>query len=410
MRTLFHRSNMKRNILALICVIALLGSQAPVWAAASEDETRLRKITTQLSQGESTILEAAKKMLQHKLGQGSEPEDQWARWGEPLSNLTIDRTGGLALLGGGSSEVMEGVDLLTGQKAIETSLQLGNIGSDADGNRQLLRGVRDALEQYILETQGNVHFESKKYPESLEVFRSFEDEWWANAWINESQKNIADVANLVIYSAQGNRYTLAVKPAVADIDIAEVNPVETPSHDYETMIAEENISFEVPDIASVVPADMFFAYFSNTEDYEALVQAIDAPAQEILNFLPLPTATQLEEKVSKRLGIPDPKKFLGFISEIAFVSEDLNFTTQTDFAVIVKWKSGGIGSIASMLESGENVFGEVGEYFVFATHQSVMNHISSAHRGDVPQLSEEKDYHYALGVLEKRREGNAVFF
>lgn len=399
-----------KKLLSLLLSGVLLLSSLPV--LAEEDIPEMKPVP-------NMILQTKEQMLANRDGVEAEnlfQQDDFRF--STVSNLSIDRSGGFRLLT--SRRDFELLDVLTGRASIEDSMQIGNYGSDFETDRQALRSIEEALESYKRNAG------TGEYPESLEDFREYGETWWAGMTIGGERKNVADAADIVVYEpvktlVPGEDCTYVTSSNCREDDheevtsynirlvarsqnmipFSEVTAVETESHDFETMIREEGIEFEIPEIAQHIPADMLMVHFQDAAKYGEFFAAVSHPLSELTNVLPLPDASDMEALVADRLGIPDPQKFLSLVDEFAFVSEDIQFFPRTDFALIVRFKDEGSELLASMFENGENAFGEAGDYYVFATHEGLLKKIQNT---EYP-LADELDFHYTLGILDERRDG-----
>jgi hypothetical protein len=268
------------------------------------------------------LLLASKYSFDFDLGYGIRPNN---------SNFDVDLSGGFD-----SYFPNDEIDLLTGQRAIDESLQTGSIGN-------------------------------------------WNTDRWGDPFEGETTTQISAIEELNI-----------------------------PSHSYEEMITAENITVNTPAIANLAPADNFFVHFSYPDRLAELDTALANIYQNTNFFYSVTNTEEIKRLIFERLGIPSSTNIYDLVSEIAFVSEDLDFFKRTDFALIVKF-DGTVNSLMSNIAStGENKFGTVGNYYVLATSESLFNKIATTYQsGD--KLSDEGDFRYATGVLTKERHGLVYF-
>lgn len=206
-------------------------------------------------------------------------------------------------------------------------------------------------------------------------------------------------------------FSLSLKSQRFNTEISDVKTVETKSHDFEELLEEldeeENPLPEeegaIPEIYSLIPADTFSVYFSDPQKYREFSETLSNPLSEISQVLPLPSVSKMEEMIGKRLKIGDPKKFLGAVTEFAFVGDDIRIFPSSDFALIFKCKS----DLACKIFGAE----KVGDFFVLASDEKILekiqkNNVGNAH---LRSLREEKDFQYSWAVTENRRDG-FIFF
>jgi hypothetical protein len=334
-------------------------------------------------------------------------------WRNVESLLEREQKGGMPLFSYNGSDA--GIfDVLSGRSSMDDALQIGDFSSGMENKVQFLENIKDALENYKRNS------EEKEYPEHLEDFRKYEGQWWAEIQMHPSdwrqRKSIADIADLVEYKRMEQlddkavpkyTYELSIKPLSGKVSISDIQSVETKSHDFEGLLLElKNDSQSplheetLPKIYAHIPADTFSVYFSESGKYRAFSQTLANPLSEIRQMFPLPTVSQMEEIIGKRLGIGDPKKFLGAVHEFAFVGEDIRIFPSNDFALLFKCK----------LDVACDMFGaeKIGDYFALATNKKVFHRLEGAGSRGIPSLRDEKDFEYAWRVTDSRR--NAFLF
>jgi hypothetical protein len=194
------------------------------------------------------------------------------------------------------------------------------------------------------------------------------------------------------------------------IDISSINSLEIASHDYQKMIEDEGLSekIQIPESAKLAPDDVFFVSFESEKllEFSNVIEQYSKDFSKIYETNLLP---EIKTAIMNRLGLPEDEEFLGLTSEIAFVSEDLDFLGKTDFALIVKFKDSNSKYIAKMLQTGENAFEQVGDFFVFASHKNLIERIKETYQEQNSSLAQAKDFQYALGSLDSRKNGVLYF-
>ncbi|MEM7282707.1 MAG: hypothetical protein AAF438_13885 [Pseudomonadota bacterium] len=111
-------------LVTLFCTNLSWANQVELDAVSSELEANR----------DDPILQMQYKMLLRKYGQDTNSSRRF-RWGRNQSNLRLELSGGLGSAAA-SREFGRSMDLLTGQRAIEESLQLGSIGQNRDNQEQ----------------------------------------------------------------------------------------------------------------------------------------------------------------------------------------------------------------------------------------------------------------------------------
>jgi hypothetical protein len=194
------------------------------------------------------------------------------------------------------------------------------------------------------------------------------------------------------------------------LDLSSISPLEIASHDYEKMIQDEGLSekIQIPEVSKLAPADTFFVSFESEKllEFSTVIEKYTKDFSQIYRSEDL---ARIKIAIMKRLGLPENEEFLKLTSEVAFVSEDLDFLGRTDFALIVKFKDSNSKYIAKMLQTGENAFEQVGDFFVFATHKNVLERIKKTYQETASSLAQAKDFQYAIGSLDSRKNGIVYF-
>ena len=397
---------MKRTISFSLSVVFFFSAITPISATTPlpppSENTDLQNIEVLLEKDPyNPILQIQKKMLERKKGKASRVLDTANQfgWRGTSTGLSKERSGGFELES--TNDFVDDFDVLTGEKAIDESLQLGSIGRDRGNSPEgrLLRNVEQNIQNYqrSLET----------YPSSLEDFRDLET-YYASVWWDGQNTNIADLADMFTYQPIEKNgaiidFVIALKDKDQSFDIDTIEPVDIKSHPWDEML--EGKEWAAPNIATVVPKDMLFVYFENPSKSLQLEKIMIDFTETFGDLYMFGELIKLKPKMMQRLGIPDLDALVLGLEEAAFVSEDLSFIPRTDYALILKFKNDAVEKGFDFLFSDNVISKKVGDYTVIATHEDVIQQIEAAAKGD--SLAEEKDFHYALTSLESKRDGLA---
>lgn len=197
--------------------------------------------------------------------------------------------------------------------------------------------------------------------------------------------------------ATGNR-------SVRNVPIGEIEHVDIESHPWADMINELDREIDEPStLFDLVPRDHFVVYFEDIDHFDNLTASI----QELLpfgeRFVGLRDFVDIEEEIQNRLGIEDLAAFKDAVTEIAFVSEDLEFLAGTQYALIMNVDDDTMKNSARLFSLGSNQKGVMGDYFVAATSPALFSRIkNSESRG---ALANAEDFRYMRAVLDAQRHG-----
>jgi len=282
----------------------------------------------------------------------------------------------------------EGVDLLTGSRAIDESLQLGSIGAERENFQT--QNDRSSIE-YAL---SRFYKDNKYYPLTLEDLRP---------------KYISRIPTNFSYKRTGNFYELKFITSVkSNIRISDIEPLSIKSHPWQEMINGQKPT--LPAIFSVVPADYFMVYFkdvSRVEEFEKAIQSMAGPAKSLYGLEDTP---QIKNLIFERLKIKDIKELRIFIDDAVLVSYDLEFLPHTDYALILKLKSTKLNDfVSSFVQAPADRHGKVGDYYVIATDSSMYQKIASMPGNRSSSLIESPDVLYVTSVLEQNYDIFAYF-
>jgi len=283
------------------------------------------------------------------------------------------------------------VDLLTGVKAIDESMQLGSIGTERNTINSDKSRIESALSRYY--TTNNV------YPLSLNQL---------------VPKYLSTVPAGFSYKRLVNAYELKAIGSPASIDISSIESLSLKSHQWlkshdwgEMMTGEKP---QIPDIFSVIPADYFTVYFKDVDkltELEKAIKSMSGPAEYVYG---MKGATNVKDQIFKRLQIKEIKELSSFFEEAALVSYDLDFTPHTDYALILNVKDDQLNNfISNYVSAPAGQHGKVGQYYVVATHPSMYEKISGLTGNKSDSLKVAPDVEYILSIMESNYDGFVYF-
>ncbi|MBI3231883.1 MAG: hypothetical protein HYZ51_02265 [Candidatus Doudnabacteria bacterium] len=373
----------------------ILGSLSPTNAAPTgvDFSSKMEALRLSLRQNSNYLEYTEYMMLKHKYPQApmaySESKestyDDYYLKPQGQSALSQEFSGGLN--GPDNTGIYDGVEIITGARAADESLQVGSIGfdrSDASTTANY-RQLESALELY---------FNDKgKYPDNLNELVPI---------------YIGILPAGFIYNKVGESYELKdLAPEPERVNISEVQPLEIKSHPWDSMV---KVAPKVPDIFSLAPADCLTIYFRDMDKFTQLEQTISAIGKPIQSIYSLNDSVAIKNKIFKRLGIKDIKELRSLIDEAALVAYDLDAYPNTDYALIVKLKSSLLNSfIADFVTAPAERRAEIGDYYVIATDQSFLETIKNAKSNKASSLAGKQDLSYALSTLEPDYDGFAYF-
>lgn len=404
---------MKYFISFVVSILIVSSSLFSVSAASSDSyQTQLVNIEQELRQDpDNPILQMEKNMLNMKLGNVSQSNEDIFNWRTYPTALSHEINGGIGLNYG--TNLIQEFGILTGQRAINESLQLDSIGSvqGFDPHDQLLRDVRASIESY------NGSFGS--YPVSLDAFDAV-DYSFAEVWWDGEMRNIADLTDLLAYTTiksvgtgatcrgdnctdttKGMSYTLSLKEATSTYTLEDVQALEIASHPWQEML--QGRTYDIPPIAKAVPADLFFVNFEVPEKALDLEKILVDFSSSFGDLYQLGELSQIKPRMMQRLNIPDIDQLVYGVSELAFVSEDLSFSPKTDFALILKFKNEIAKMGFSFLDNDKVLSRDIGDYTVIATDTDILDKVQDAYTEHSESMAIQSDYHYMLASLEERR-------
>ena len=361
-------------------------------AVPADPQTKIAELKSLLQQTPNHLQYTEYMMLKHKYPQApADPksnnyyynDDYYLKPSGP-SPLSREFSGSA---NGPDTGVFDGVDVITGQKAVDESLQIGSIGSDR-GNA---RSTGDRLQIHAaLELYFNDH---SSYPENL----------------NQLVPNyIGRLPEGFTYKKTGDTYELLASTAAQDqMDISQVQALEIKSHPWDSMIKTQPT---IPAIFSFVPADDVMVYFRDMDKMSQLEQSITSIGKPIQSIYSLNNAVEVKDKMFKRLGIKDIKEMRSLVDEAGLVSYDLDAYPNTDYALILKVKSSLLNNfISTYISAPKENQAQVGDYYVIATDNSFLQSLINAQKNKDQSLAGKKDLAYALSVLENNYDGFSYF-
>ena len=187
------------------------------------------------------------------------------------------------------------------------------------------------------------------------------------------------------------------------IALTEVTPVTVRSHPWEEMLQENDPGPELSSLFALAPRDCFVVYFKNGTtigELENGLQSLVEGADSLFNFQQSLSAT---EKVAQRLGVADFRELEPLMGETLFISEDLDFYPNTQYALVFKGDSFSRLGAGLLLKSEAQ--GRVGEAYVLASSQALFDRIKAGADGKVETLADADDLKYANLVLDSPRDG-----
>lgn len=291
------------------------------------------------------------------------------------SNGTISSSGETAY---------DGIDIITGARAIDESVQLDSIGVDRnpaqESNYRMLVSV---LELYF-----NDH---NTYPNSLQEL------------IPQYTTTLPDG---FIYAKTGTNYSLTYgrSSAAGTLTIGSITPLQLRSHDWQSMTKQTP---SIPKILSLVPADDAVLYFRDMGKFKELEQTIQTASDPLRSIYSLGNAGKAKQKIFAQLGLKENADMQKFVTEAAFVAYDFDLYPNTDYAIIFKLKSSLLNEfVSSFVTAPKNNQGSVGDYYVIATNPDTLKTIQNTYNGK-NGLATQPEAAYALSVLEKDFDGFA---
>jgi hypothetical protein len=280
------------------------------------------------------------------------------------------------------------MDLITGERAINESLQLGSIGQNRAGNmtwrqQQIFGTLRIQLELYY-EKNGST------YPNSLSELD-----------VDATQQELAQFS----YRRVGSEYELTLGSLVSGpVNIDDVEGLTIEHHPWEEMIGNANPT--IPAIYSLIPQDYFFVHFNDLErmrELEETLAELQGPLKQVYS---IGEALSTKQKIFNRLGVVDNPKLDTFLNEIALISYDFDGYPGTDYALILDIVSNKLeGFVDDHIDAPEERKGLVGDYYVVATSKELFEHIEDTQSGAVSNMASALDLKYSLSVLEPDMDG-----
>lgn len=370
-----------------------MGGLPPVDPSIAPFNKKLEEVRTALQSNPNYLQYAEYTMLKNKLSSlGFSPSTDSYSYNSDYylkprgkSPLSEELNGGIGVTNIGINGLDSNLDLITGGRAINESLQIGSIGSNVDGDMRFnpqRNTIVSALNQY--------YFDNKKYPETLqELVPTY----------------IVSIPAGFDYSKSGNFYKLEISQHSQIKNVSEIKRLELDPHDWDSMIAEIP---DVPKIFSLAPADDFLVYFRDLNKFSELENTIGSIAKPLQNIYGLSSSIQIKDSILKRLGIKNMNQPGEFIDEALFISHDFDFYPNTDYALVIKLKpSGEANFIANYLSGSAENRAKVGDYYVIASHKNLVEEIIATSSNSSASMANEKDAIYALSVLENDFDGFA---
>ncbi len=305
-----------------------------------------------------------------------------------------------------SFRLINDLEALTGQRAIDETLQLGSTISDYS----LLSDTKYSLLELIYEYE----YQKGYLPKDLIALKDIDIE--NIKWAEYALKELDILQNAFIYKVDPNLeldeendiysgFKLSVnKNNNIKFNVSEIDKVDIKSFDWENLIDKKEI--EIPEISKIIPNDVLFVHITDLSKYLELeklgIEIINSLKTDIYSFKEF---NSIKPILLKKLGIKEEEFLTETISELAFISEDLNFMTNTDFALILNFKNDSLEKGFNLIKDKEGVSKKIGKYFVVSTNKELIERIEKCFNNKLPSISKEKDYHYMLSKIEDRRNG-----
>lgn len=192
------------------------------------------------------------------------------------------------------------------------------------------------------------------------------------------------------------------------IAVSGIQDLQIKSHSWKDMMLDHKYP-EQSALFEIVPQDDFFVYFSDLSSATKLEDAFKKLFAFGDQFFDISQALSIKEKISRRLGIDRFENLQALVGEAAFVSEDLSFIPSTNYALILKFKTGLAGGLSKIVTADKSVSGQVGDYVILATSQRFLDTLVKASENGIPSMKDAPDLAYAMAVLEQKRDGLVYF-
>lgn len=378
---------------AMLIVLPMLEATSPAFGASeiintttlqTTPQSKLDALKTALQENPNFLQYTEYKMFKRKNPGLNQPtdyyyDDEYSLRPYGASALSKEYSGGF--FGPDQTGLGESLDVITGAKAVDESMQIGSIGAERNAvSTNNRRQVEMALELYFND--------KAKYPETLAEMRPM---------------YIGSIPPGFTYKNLGTSYQLDFGDITqGQTSIAEVKPLEIKTHPWDSMV---KTTPKIPDMFSLVPADDLLIYFRDLNKFTELEQTITAIGKPMDSIYNLSNSIEVKNKIFKRLGIKDIPELRKFIDEAGLVAYDMDAYPNTDYALILKVKSSLFNSFVSdFISAPKDRQAQINGYYVVATDSSFLETIKTA-KGSGVSLAKEKDLAYALSVLEKDYDG-----
>jgi len=293
-----------------------------------------------------------------------------------------------------NSSVTSGIDLITGGTAINESLQLGSVGSNANN----MSREHQTQHQRLTSAIRNFRMDNKVYPDSLsqlDLKSTFGSEYQT-------------IIDNFVYTKKANTYTLYLSPKIPPVTlpISEVAGLTIKHHPWNEMIAGATPT--IPDIYKLIPDDYFFIHFNNLKNYQELETTISDLKGPLSHVYGIGDSLAARDRILDKLGITKDTDLDIFLDEVVLMSYDFDGYPATDYALILKLKSTMLNNFVSNYVTGPaSNRGEVGDYYVVATNEQLFKHIKTTADKPADSMATALDLKYSLTVLAEERDGLA---
>lgn len=365
----------------------------------SHEDRRITELQAALKLEENMIFQTELAMLKHKKGGAlNENANFLPETGRLMfSALQYDQT--LSDLSPVRGSFDGSLDILTGDRAIDESLQLGSVGIDRNDPQQfLLESMKGKIEAYKIRRG--------LYPETLAELSNGLEPYDQFIFYNGSSRGLSTLIDTFDYQKTGESYALKLKDEGKDFTLKDIIPLEIKSHPWDKML--EGKTVQNLEIAKLVPNDTLFLYFNKWGDFDKLDAVLQETIEPVKGITGIDTSLSIGQALSERLGIHASQAVKD--QEIVVIAEDFDFMHDNSLAVLIKKPGGNTGESQNFFLPKEGVkSGMMGDYFLVSNSAPLWEKIQKTFQNDAGSMYRAKDFQYTLSVLDPRREGMLYF-
>lgn len=192
------------------------------------------------------------------------------------------------------------------------------------------------------------------------------------------------------------------KIATRPVPIAQIESVTVRSHPWAEMLE----TVESPTLSKLfeyAPQDCFAALFRDADSIRRLddsLELLSHAGEEWFGFSP---NGRFSDRVAARLGVESFQILEPLLGETLFLSEDLDFYPNTNYALVFETSP----LTAALPKSPTR--DQIGDAFVLATSPELLEKIRRTGEKKLPSLAQAQDLQYCNAVLEARRDGFCYF-